>query len=80
MASKPAERAVEEGDGAGLALVGQDLAVGEPDGIVDGNVQDFPAAATAGPGAIAGDAVADAVDATELLGVDVEQPPGPARW
>ena len=36
MASKPAERAVEEGDGAGLALVGQDLAVGEPDGIADG--------------------------------------------
>jgi hypothetical protein len=73
VAAEPAERPVEEGDGAGLALVGENLAVGEPCGIVDRDVQDFPAAMAAGPGAIAGDAVADAVDPAELLGVDVEQ-------
>jgi hypothetical protein len=74
VAAEPAERPVEEGDRAGLAFVGQDLAVSEPGGIVDGDMEDLPAAATAGPGALAGDAVADAVDPAELLGVDVEQP------
>ena len=34
---------LEEGDGAGLALVGQDLGVGEARGIVDGDVQVLPA-------------------------------------
>jgi hypothetical protein len=76
VAREPAEGAVEEGDGAGLALVGQDLAVGEPCGIVDGDMQDLPAGTASGVAPVAGDAVADAVDAAELLGVDVEQRAG----
>jgi hypothetical protein len=39
-------------------------------------MEDLPAAAAARPGAIAADAVADAVDSAELVGVDVEQPAG----
>ena len=38
-----AERAVEEGDGAVLSLVGQDLGVGEAGGIVDADMQHVPA-------------------------------------
>ena len=73
VAAEPAERAVEEGAGAGLALVGQDLAVGESGCIVDGDMEDLPAAMAAAAGAITGDAVADALDAAELLGIDVQQ-------
>jgi hypothetical protein len=53
MAVEPGERALEEGDGAGLLLIGQDLAVGKPCGIVDHDVQNLPAAVVARPGAIA---------------------------
>ena len=59
--------------GAGFAgLTGQDFGVGEPRGIVDGDVQIFPAAAALAPAAVTGHAVAGAVDAAELLGVDVD--------
>jgi hypothetical protein len=73
VATVPGERPVEEGDGAGPALVRQDLAVGEPCGIVDGDMQDLPAGTASGVAPVAGDAVADAFDPAELLGVDVEQ-------
>jgi hypothetical protein len=58
-----------------LLLVGQDLAVGEAGGIVDGDMQDLPADAVRRAGAIA---VAHAVDAAGLLAVDVEQLAGRA--
>src|SRR6185436_8893003 len=69
VAGEPAERPVEEGDGARLLLVGQDLGVGEPRGIVDAGMQHvIPDAAVAvDPGMVAGDAVADAVDAAKLF-------------
>ena len=66
---------LEEGDGALLPLVGQDLREGDARGIVDADVDELPAdAADAGlAGAVAGDAVADALEAAELLDVDVDQ-------
>jgi FtsZ-binding cell division protein ZapB len=74
-AFKPSQRPLQERGGTLLSLVGQDLGVGQPRGIIDGHVQRLPAgaalAALAGP--VAGDAVADAVDAPELLRVEVEQ-------
>ena len=66
---------LEEGDGALLLLVGQDLAEGDARGVVDADVDELPAdaAALALAGAIAGDAMADALEAAELLDVDVDQ-------
>jgi hypothetical protein len=76
VAGEPGERPFEEGNRAGLALVRQDLGVRQARGVIDRDVQVLPADATvavdhAGPAA--GDAVADAGDLAELLGVDVDE-------
>ena len=75
-AGEPGERAPQEGNRALLVLVGQDLGVGEARGIVDTDMQVIPADAAMavdGAGAAAGDAMTDALDSAELLGVDVQQ-------
>jgi hypothetical protein len=72
-----ADGSFEESDGAGFLFVGHDLAKGEARMIVDGNVDELPSGA--GPcgaliglaGAVAGDAVADGVEAAELFDVDM---------
>jgi hypothetical protein len=56
-----------------LAFARQDLGVGEPRGVVDGDVQVLPADALDAIAPVAGDAVARAGDAAELLGVDVDE-------
>src|SRR3970282_2060145 len=65
---------LEEGDGAPFLLVGHDLGEGDARGVVDADMDKFPAdaAAVALAGAIAGDAVAAPVEAAELLDVDVD--------
>ena len=50
---------LQEGDGAVLALVGQDLCEGDARGVVEADVDELPAGAAALAGALAGDAVAD---------------------
>ena len=67
---------LEEGDGALLFLVGQDLREGDARGVVDADMDELPAGAAglvALAAAVAGDAVADALEAAELLDVDVDQ-------
>jgi hypothetical protein len=69
-------RSFQKGGGAFLPLVGHDLGEGDPRGIVDADMDELPAepfAATAAvtlAAAIAGNAMADAVDAAELFDVD----------
>ena len=77
---EPVERAAEEGDGAFLFLVRQKLGVGQARGVVDADVQHLPADAVVAidhSGTAAGNAVADAADAAEFLGVEVQQLAGP---
>jgi hypothetical protein len=60
----------------GLALVGQDRGIGQARGVIDGDVQVFPADAVVAvdhAGSAAGDAVPDAGDPAELLGIDVHE-------
>ncbi len=60
--------------GAGFTGLGrQQLGVGQPRAVVDGDVEVLPAKPALASGSVAGDAVAEAVDAAELLGVDVDQ-------
>ena len=75
MRREPVQGVVEESHGAFLALVGHDGGEGQARGVVDGDVEVLPAGAAlpALAAAVAGDAVADAVDAAELLDVDVDQ-------
>jgi hypothetical protein len=76
---EPRDRAGSEGDGTFLAFISQQLGVAQAGGIIDGHMQELPpqtppaAASIALSGAIAGDTMADAVDAAELLDVDVDQ-------
>src|SRR3982750_3835748 len=69
------DRGLEEGDRALLLLVRKDLREGRPGGVVDADVDELPsdAPALAMTGSIAGDAMADAVEAAELFGIDVDQ-------
>jgi hypothetical protein len=70
----------EEGDGALLLLVGQDLREADARGIVDCDVDELPADGSRTAGlAVAGNAVADLVEAAELLDVDVDQFAGCSR-
>src|ERR1700749_121829 len=72
---EPSQRATGKSDGAVGFFAGQDFAVGQAAGIIDGDVEIFPAGAAlvALAGAIAGDAVTDTIDAAEFLDVDVDQ-------
>ena len=70
VSGEESQRALEESDGVGFALVGQDLGVSETGGVIDGDVERLPAGAA--PVALAC-AMADAIDASEFLGVDVDE-------
>src|SRR3954469_10041489 len=72
------DRGLEEGDRALLFLVRKDLREGHPGGVVDADVDELPpnAPALALTGSIAGDAMADPVEAAELLDIDVDQVAG----
>src|SRR3954465_12382767 len=69
------DRGPEEGDRALLLLVREDLREGHPGGVVDADVDELPsdAPALALTGSVAGDAMADAVEAAELFDIDVDQ-------
>jgi hypothetical protein len=78
-----AQRAAKEADRGGGLLVGEDLNVGQAGGIVDADVHVLPAdlaLCALGVGVlVAGDAVSGAaLDAPELLDVDVDQLAGMA--
>ena len=68
---EPAQRADQEAGGGAAPLVGQHFDVGKPRGIVDGHVEEVVAHALARSEAVAGDAVADALEAGELLDIEV---------
>jgi hypothetical protein len=78
-ALEPIQRTARESDGAFSALVRKNFTVGHAGRVIDRHVEKFPARATlvALPRAIAGDAMADAINAAELLDVDVDQFAGP---
>lgn len=60
-----------------LALIGMNLHEAHPAVVIDGHVGELPTCAIDGVAAVAGDAVAGALDAPELLGVHVQH--GPRR-
>src|SRR3954451_14005581 len=68
------DRGLEEGDRALLLLVGEDLREGYAGGVVDADVDELPpnAPALVLTGSIPGDAIADPVEAAELLDIDVD--------
>lgn len=68
------DRRLEEGDGAFFFLIGQYLREGDAGGVVDADMDEFPtAAARAGiAGGLAGNAMTDALETTELLDVDMD--------
>jgi hypothetical protein len=59
-----------------LALMRQELRLGEPRVIVDRDVEVLPAAAAGAVGGVAVDAVPHATDPAELLHIEVEELPG----
>src|SRR5216683_5210600 len=67
----PGDEASEEGGSGRGSFVSQNLGVSQSGGIVDGDVNELPAGASAALPAVAGDTVADDLNAAQLLGVDM---------
>jgi hypothetical protein len=65
----------ESGSGWG-SFVSEDLGISQSGGIVDGDVNELPAGAPTVLPAVACDAMADDLNATQLLGVDMDELPG----
>ncbi len=77
---KPAKGALEKAHRASLALIRQDLTVGQPRRVIDAHMQSFPADAVMAIDRAPrspGDAMADPLDAPELLAIDMDQLAGP---
>ena len=70
---EPGDGALEEGHGTFLALVRQDLGVGEARGVVDADMQEVPADPAAALGSITGEAMTGTVDPVELLDGELNQ-------
>lgn len=72
--SRPNQGALEEGGGVVLALRWQDLGIGEPGRIIDGDVQEVPAMPSIGVHARTArrEAMADAIDLAQLLDVEMD--------
>ena len=79
MTFEPGDGPRGEPDRAFLAFIRQDLGIGQARGVIDGDVDKFPAgsALVALSPPIAGDAMADAVDSAEVLDVNMDQLTGP---
>ena len=78
-ARKVGQSGLQESDGALLPLVGQDLDESDARGVVEADVDELPAGAAAPGGTRAGDAVADLLEAAELLMSRWISSPGLAR-
>ena len=70
---KPGDGAVEERGCGGAAFIGQDLDVRQAGGIIDRHVDKLPAGALLAAASIPRDAMADLIDAPELLHIEVEE-------
>jgi len=72
-AGKPGHGPLEEGDSRVLALIGEDLNIGESRVIIDADVDKLPAAASSPLPVVAGDTMSDGADAAQLLDVQVQE-------
>jgi hypothetical protein len=70
-------RAPKKLDAAGGALIGENLRIGETAGIVDGDMDELPTGSANRVSAVAGVAVTDPTDASELLDIEVDELSGP---
>src|SRR5262245_52193295 len=73
MAPKPGEGAPEKAHARDPVLIGQDLDVGQPGGIIDGHVHELPADAPHATAAVASDAMPRGGDPPEFLDGEVEE-------
>src|ERR1051325_1481337 len=71
--AKPRERAADEGRDGEAALVTQHLGVREPGAIIDADVHELPPGAAGLAVTIAGDPMADLLDAREFLDVGMHE-------
>src|SRR5438876_1899461 len=72
-AGVPGDQASKEGGSGRGSFVSQDFCVRQSGGVVDGDVDELPAGPPAVLLAVARDAMADDLDAAQLLGVDVDE-------
>jgi hypothetical protein len=72
-ALEPTDGTPEEAGGAGGSLIGKDLRVRHSSGVVDGDMDEFPADTSCLDRMVSVDTMTDAADPTQLLDVHVDQ-------
>jgi hypothetical protein len=70
---EPGDRASKEACRGWRSFVGQDLSVGQPRGVIDGDMDELPTDASDSGGSVAVDAMSDTADTPQLLDIDVDQ-------
>jgi hypothetical protein len=73
VAGVPGDEASKEGGSGRGSFVSQDFGVSQTGGVIDGDVNELPAGSSTALPAVACDAVADDLDAAQLLGVDMDE-------
>ena len=71
--SEPGDRVSQEGAGGLASLVGKDLDIRQTGCVVDSDVDELEPLAWGPEGSLSGDAMADAIEASQPLDVDVKQ-------
>jgi hypothetical protein len=69
----PGDESSKEGGSGWGSFVSQDFGVSQTGGVIDGDVNELPAGSSTALPAVACDAVADDLDAAQLLGVDMDE-------
>ena len=72
-AGVPGDQPSKEDDSRWRSFVSQDLGVSQTGSVVHGNMEELPTGTSGALPTVAGDAVADELDATQLLDVDVDE-------
>jgi hypothetical protein len=78
--AKPRQGPAQEPNDGGRSLVGQHLGIGQARTVIDTDVDKLPADPAGALAPIGRDAIAEARDAPQLLGVYVRQLPGPSPF
>jgi len=73
VAGVPGDQSSKEGGSGRGSFVSQDFGISQTGGVVDSDVNELPAGSSAALPAVACDAVADDLDAAQLLGVDMDE-------
>lgn len=73
MAGVPGDQPSKEGDSGGRSFISQDFGISQTGSVVHGNMDELPTSTSSALFAVASNAMADDLDAAQLLDIDVDE-------